>query len=66
MPAPADGAEAGKLLVRAVSKTFRAGDEEIRALDNVSMRVGAGEFVCLVGTSGCGKTTLLNIMAGLE
>jgi NitT/TauT family transport system ATP-binding protein len=55
-----------KLRVREVSKSFRSGAEEIRALDKVRMDIAAGEFVCIVGTSGCGKTTLLNIMAGLE
>jgi NitT/TauT family transport system ATP-binding protein len=66
MSAATEGAAAEKLLVREVSKTFRSGIDAVHALDNISMRIGAGEFVCMVGTSGCGKTTLLNIMAGLE
>jgi NitT/TauT family transport system ATP-binding protein len=55
-----------KLVVDGVSKWFRtprAGD--VQALDNINLSVADGEFVCLVGSSGCGKTTLLDIIAGL-
>jgi iron(III) transport system ATP-binding protein len=38
----------------------------LRAVDGVSLAVGAGELVCLLGHSGCGKTTLLRIAAGVE
>jgi NitT/TauT family transport system ATP-binding protein len=36
------------------------------ALDRISLEVGEGEFCCLVGASGCGKTTLLNLIAGID
>ena len=55
-----------KLAIDDVSKSFRASTGLVQALDRVSVQVGEGEFVCLVGASGCGKTTLLNIIAGLE
>ena len=55
-----------KLAINNVSKSFQSASGTVLALDHVSLQVGEGEFVCLVGASGCGKTTLLNIIAGLE
>jgi NitT/TauT family transport system ATP-binding protein len=55
-----------KLAIDNVSKSFKSASGLVQALDRVSLQVGEGEFVCLVGASGCGKTTLLNIIAGLE
>jgi NitT/TauT family transport system ATP-binding protein len=48
-----------------VSKTFRRGAIETRALDPIDLSVGAGEFLAIVGPSGCGKSTLLRLVAGL-
>ena len=55
-----------KLAIENVSKSFKGASGPVLALDRVSLNVAEGEFVCLVGASGCGKTTMLNIIAGLE
>jgi NitT/TauT family transport system ATP-binding protein len=51
--------------VDAVSKTFETRRGEVNALQDINLSVQKGEFVSLVGRSGCGKTTLLRILAGL-
>jgi putative ABC transport system ATP-binding protein len=53
------------LTVEQVVKRYRAGGEEIRAIDGVSLQLGKGEMVALQGPSGSGKTTLLLLIAGL-
>ena len=50
--------------VRRITHEFRTGDRTVIALCDVSFSVAASEFVCLLGRSGCGKTTLLNLLAG--
>ena len=43
---------------------FVGRDKSITALENINLTVEKNEFVCVMGTSGCGKTTLLNVIAG--
>ena len=50
----------------ALTRKFKQGDVEITGLDNVSIEINKGEFVCLSGPSGSGKTTLLNAIGGLD
>src|SRR5229473_3533005 len=54
-----------KLETSALSKTFYKGEHEIEALRSVSIGINEGEFVSIVGASGCGKTTFLRLLDGL-
>jgi spermidine/putrescine transport system ATP-binding protein len=58
--------EAVAVETKSVSKVFGQGDHAVRALDDVSVAIRAGEFFTLLGPSGCGKTTLLRMIAGFE
>lgn len=49
-----------------VSKSFSKGDETITPLDDVSLKIDEGEFVSLMGPSGTGKSTLLNLVSGID
>ncbi|EAR52961.1 ABC transporter, ATP-binding protein [Oceanicola granulosus HTCC2516] len=51
---------------RGLDLTFQTNDGPVRALSDVSLDIGAGEFVSFIGPSGCGKTTFLRCIAGLE
>ena len=48
-----------------VSYSYVDGTETYEALENINLNIADGEFVCLVGHSGCGKSTMLNLLAGL-
>ena len=55
-----------RISLRGVSKVFGFAGDTVRALDTISLEVRPKEFLCLIGASGCGKTTLLNLIAGLD
>ena len=49
-----------------VSRIYKSGDHELRALDNISFTLDKGKFVVILGQSGAGKSTLLNMLGGLD
>ena len=51
---------------KGVSRIYKSGDHELKALDNVDMRLEEGKFVVILGPSGAGKSTLLNLLGGLD
>lgn len=52
--------------LRNVSKIYKVGEEEIRALDDVTLDIAAGEFISIIGPSGSGKSTLMHILGCLD
>ena len=64
VPTPNPGASmTGFLKVEGLSKTYTPGKP---VFDQVNFQMERGEFVCVIGHSGCGKTTILNVLAGLD
>ena len=64
-PTPREEGECAAIEVRNVSKVYASQDGSVEALSDVSFAMSDAEFVTIVGHSGCGKTTLLKIVAGL-
>ena len=49
-----------------VNKSFNRDNNELKVLDNINLPIEEGEFVCLLGQSGCGKSTILNMLAAFD
>lgn len=54
------------LIIKNLHKTFNINNKEVNALNNINLTIEDGSFVTIVGKSGCGKTTLLRVICGLE
>ena len=54
------------LRIENLTKIYGSGDNEVRALDNVSFTVPKGQFLAIIGASGSGKSTLLHILGGVD
>ena len=65
-PAAAQAPASSIVRLQDVSKIYGSGDAQVRALDDVSVGFGAGEFTAIMGPSGSGKSTMMHILAGLD
>ena len=54
------------LQLKEITKIYQTGETSVTALDHINLAFRESEFVCILGQSGCGKTTLLNIIGGLD
>ena len=52
--------------IKGVTKTYKTGDTEVRALKSVNLKIESGEFMSIAGPSGSGKTTLMNLIGCID
>ena len=65
-PAATQAPASSIVRLQGVTKIYGSGDAQVRALDDVSVGFGAGEFTAIMGPSGSGKSTMMHILAGLD
>lgn len=63
---PTDTTKGADIQAQKLSRNYRMGETEIHAVNDVTFSIAGGEFVALLGTSGSGKSSLLNLIAGLD
>lgn len=63
---PAQQAQSGALAIQGLSKAYAIDGRSLPVLENINLAVRPGEFVSIVGASGCGKSSLLRLIVGLE
>jgi len=66
MTPDADAPNGAIIALDQVSRVYRMGESEVRALDGVSLAIARGEFIAIMGPSGSGKSTLLNVLGCLD
>jgi putative ABC transport system ATP-binding protein len=64
MPSPQN--DAALVELTDIHKVYGSGEAEVRALDGVNLRIDAGEFLAVIGASGSGKSTCMNVLGGLD